>query len=95
VAEPGEPEDGSIKPVRVDGKIVVLARSGARCGAIDSRCPHAGGPLDQGSVVDGFVVCPWHGREYDLVTGRCEGYEGVGAYRIEIRNDGIYLAVQE
>ncbi len=32
-------------------------------------CPHLGGPLDAGSVVDGIVTCPWHGYRFDVRTG--------------------------
>ena len=35
-----------------------------------ARCSHMGGPLDQGWVLGGALVCPWHGSRYDLETGR-------------------------
>jgi nitrite reductase/ring-hydroxylating ferredoxin subunit len=37
--------------------------------AVDDRCLHTGGPLSDGWVVDGCVVCPWHGWVYSLHTG--------------------------
>ena len=37
--------------------------------AVENRCPHTGGPLVLGSVLDGTVVCPWHGARFDLCTG--------------------------
>lgn len=37
---------------------------------IDNSCLHMGGPLGDGAVRDGCVVCPWHGWRYDLSTGR-------------------------
>jgi hypothetical protein len=34
-------------------------------------CPHLGGPLDAGEVdAAGVVTCPWHGRRFDVRTGR-------------------------
>jgi len=36
---------------------------------MESRCSHRGGPLDDGSVVDGCIECPWHGARFDLETG--------------------------
>ncbi len=32
-------------------------------------CPHRGGPLAEGTVEHGKIVCPWHQWEFDLVTG--------------------------
>ena len=49
---------------------IVLVRQGERVHAMGARCSHAGGPLDQGWVLDGTLVCPWHGSRYDLETGQ-------------------------
>ena len=48
---------------------IVLVRQGDRVHAMGARCSHAGGPLDGGWVLDGTLVCPWHGSRYDLETG--------------------------
>ncbi len=49
---------------------IVLVKQGERVHAMGARCSHAGGPLDQGWVLDGTLVCPWHGSRYDLTTGQ-------------------------
>lgn len=49
---------------------IVLVRQGGKVHAMGARCSHAGGPLDQGWVLDGSLVCPWHGSRYDLATGQ-------------------------
>jgi nitrite reductase (NADH) small subunit len=36
---------------------------------IDNECPHKGGPLCDGIVSGTAVVCPLHGRRFDLETG--------------------------
>jgi nitrite reductase (NADH) small subunit len=55
-----------------DGLTLALFNAGAgrfhACGAV---CPHEGGPLADGWVEAGAVVCPWHGFDFDLTTGRC------------------------
>lgn len=48
---------------------IVLVRQGEQVHAMGARCSHAGGPLDQGWVLQGTLVCPWHGSRYDLETG--------------------------
>jgi nitrite reductase/ring-hydroxylating ferredoxin subunit len=40
-----------------------------RCHAV--VCPHRLGPLRDAEVADGRIRCPWHGYEFDLVTGAC------------------------
>jgi len=47
---------------------VFRCRSGA-LHATDAACPHRGGPLADGLVGDGSVVCPLHGFVFDLCTG--------------------------
>lgn len=36
---------------------------------IENKCPHKGGPLCDGIVSGATVVCPLHGRRFDLETG--------------------------
>jgi nitrite reductase/ring-hydroxylating ferredoxin subunit len=51
------------------GRPVVVARCADELLAFDALCPHALGPLDAAPVVDGRVVCPWHGKAFDVRTG--------------------------
>ena len=64
------PAEGRVRSVTVDGRTVALARCGARLGALENRCPHQGGPLGEGSIENGWLRCPWHGYDYDPLTGR-------------------------
>jgi nitrite reductase/ring-hydroxylating ferredoxin subunit len=48
---------------------VVLVKHRGRLQAMGARCSHMGGPLDQGWVLNGALVCPWHGSRYDLESG--------------------------
>lgn len=34
-------------------------------------CPHWLGPLDEVSVINGKVRCPWHGYRFDVIGGTC------------------------
>ncbi len=87
------PEDGRVRSVVVDGRSVALARCGAKLGALDNHCPHQGGPLGEGSIEKGLLRCPWHGYDYDPITGLPpEGFsDGVTAYPVDERDDGVYL----
>lgn len=93
VADADEVADGAVTEVAVGATVLALVRIGDRYAALHGRCPHAGGPLAQGLLENGLLVCPWHGREYDPFTGRCEGYaESARPCAVETRADGIYVA---
>jgi nitrite reductase/ring-hydroxylating ferredoxin subunit len=48
---------------------VALVRHKGRVHAMGARCSHMGGPLDEGWVLGGALICPWHGSCYELETG--------------------------
>ena len=51
---------------------MLLVRTDAGLRALANTCTHAGGPLDEGRIVDGCVVCPWHGSTFHLADGAIE-----------------------
>jgi nitrite reductase/ring-hydroxylating ferredoxin subunit/uncharacterized membrane protein len=48
---------------------VLVSRQEGRLCAIAATCTHAGGPLEDGTVREGQVVCPWHGSVFRLGDG--------------------------
>src|SRR5690348_5483614 len=91
------PDDGRVRSVVVDGRSVALARCGERLGALANRCPHQGGPLGEGSIENGWLRCPWHGYDYDPISGRPpEGFtDGAQPYLVDERGDGVYVCLPE
>lgn len=61
---------------------------------LDNRCLHLSGPLAEGLIEDGHVICPWHGWTYELATGRrrtgVDDVSGVGCYRAWIDGDDVW-----
>ena len=53
------PEEGQAREFTVDGKVICVARVEGALSAMDNVCPHRGGPLGQGVVMDGKLICPW------------------------------------
>ena len=74
---------------------LVLTHVGDDYGALDNRCPHQGGPLGEGSIEKGWLRCPWHGYDYDPLTGTPPpGFTDAPArFPVEIRTDGVYVEV--
>src|ERR1700742_1751284 len=62
--------DGRVATAIVDGRALCITRCGDQLGALDNRCPHQGGPLGEGSIEGGLLRCPWHGYDYDPITGK-------------------------
>lgn len=67
-----ELQEDTPRRVIANGVPVVLVRQGPEINALVATCAHQGGPLDQGHVHDGAIVCPWHGSRYALADGRLE-----------------------
>ena len=51
------------------GKEICVANVNGTYSAMDNICLHQGGPLGQGTIEKGKVVCPWHAWAYDPQTG--------------------------
>jgi len=49
---------------------VLLVRHNGRIYAMAERCAHQGGPLSEGALEHGTIVCPWHGSRFALDTGQ-------------------------
>ena len=49
--------------------LVVRSAAGDAVDVLANRCSHASGPLDEGTVADGCVTCPWHGSVFRLSDG--------------------------
>jgi len=50
-------------------EIAVFRQRDGRLFATENRCPHRQGPLAEGVLGGGRIICPLHGHQYDLETG--------------------------
>ena len=84
-----------VKAVVAAGRSVCLARTDHGLSALDNRCPHQGGPLGEGTIEDGWLICPWHGYEYDPATGLPPGgYDDAATpYPVEQTETAVRIAL--
>lgn len=61
--------EGTMQRVKAGDTDLLLARQGGRVCALAHACAHLGGPLSEGELKDGSVVCPWHRSEFRLDDG--------------------------
>lgn len=72
--------------------IAVFRQRDGRLFAADNTCPHRGGPLADGIVGGGKVICPLHARKFDLTTGQCaEENTAIRTYAVREVNGRIFL----
>lgn len=88
------PEQGATR-VTVGGRPLAVFRLGEHVAVTDAECPHAGGPLHEGTVVRGCVVCPWHGYRFDLASGECLDVPGLSlqVYPSSIEKGAVWVGL--
>ncbi len=95
VAQKSEIPEDTGKLVEVDGKEIGLFKVKGKVYALYNACIHVGGPLADGGVHGKSVMCPWHGWEFDLATGKCSFNESVKQPTFKVKEEGedIYVEV--
>jgi nitrite reductase (NADH) small subunit len=72
--------------------IAVFRQRDGRVFAIDNQCPHRGGPLAEGILGDGKVICPMHSWKIDLASGRCLGEAAsLRTYGVRVLNGRVFV----
>jgi len=91
----GELPPGTIREFQIEGKAIALANIDGKIYAINNSCLHRGGPLGQGPLAGKLVICPWHGWEYDVTTGKVAQNSAVGVdcYATEVRGQDVFVDV--
>lgn len=73
------------------GERLAVFKYDGRVSAISNVCQHQNGPLGEGKIVGGCVVCPWHGYEYRPDTGAAPPpfTEAVPTFRVRVVNGRV------
>ena len=94
VANKSDLSEGEIMLVEVGEERILLSHIGGEVYAIGEVCPHADGPLSDGTVEGEEVECPFHGSLFNLKTGENTGppaAEPVGRYAVRVDGDEILV----
>ena len=89
------PPEGEAKEFPLGDKVICVANVNGTISAMDNVCLHRGGPLGQGVIEGDKLVCPWHGWQYDVTTGKLVTNPAVACetYAVEVRGDDIFVDV--
>jgi len=84
---------GTIREFQVDGKNLAISNVGGKLYAIHNTCLHRGGPLGQGELAGETVTCPWHGWQFNVVSGKSSVNPAVGVacFPVEVRGEDIWV----
>jgi len=86
----------SMKLLHLKHKRIVLARTEDGYVAFEDRCTHKGGSLAAGTTMCNTVQCPWHGSQFDLVTGDVKegpAKKAIKTYQVKQSGDKIIVIV--
>jgi nitrite reductase (NADH) small subunit len=76
-------------------EVAVFRQRDGRLFAVDNRCPHKQGPLSEGLLGAGKVICPLHAHNFDLCTGKGPvPHETVRVYPIREAGGELLLEVE-
>jgi nitrite reductase (NADH) small subunit len=88
------PMAGKVREFTAAGRTLCVANVNGVVCVLDGTCPHEGGPLGEGSIEDGRVVCPWHAYAFDVRTGAAEDDPDVKAEVFEAKVENGELRVK-
>jgi 3-phenylpropionate/trans-cinnamate dioxygenase ferredoxin subunit len=79
---------------KTDGQRIAVFNIGGSYYAIESTCPHRGGPLAEGIVTGEEVICPWHGSRFNVKTGSVmtpPPRQGVKSFPVRVTGDDVEI----
>lgn len=83
--------------VEVEGQKVLLVRDGENVRAFSALCPHAGAPLEEGSICDGRIICPWHKAAFRVSDGGLvepPALDGLARFPVRVEGEDVFVGAQ-
>lgn len=86
---------GSMKTIRVNGKLVALANVDGIFFAVSDTCSHAQCSLGGNGMLDGNIItCGCHGAQFDAKDGKVLSLPAptdIATYEVKAEGDDIYI----
>ena len=92
--------EGTGESFTVAGVRIAVFKIDGEFFAVEDRCSHANAPLAGGYVHrrEKCVICPWHGAEFDLSTGRVmapPACEDIQSYPLLVENGELSVELPD
>jgi len=98
VAATSDIPTGEVRVVQCGARSLAVSNVDGTLYAIDNRCTHDNGPLGEGRLRNGRILCPRHGAAFDAKTGRVlslPAVKNVAAYEVIVEGDEVYIDCPE
>lgn len=96
IAPASELPNGERLFVELGDKPIVVFNIAGQYFAIGDVCSHDDGPLGDGTIEGYNIVCPRHGAEFDIRTGKVMQMPAVvdiPAYPVAVRDGMIFIGI--
>jgi toluene monooxygenase system ferredoxin subunit len=89
--------DGTMTTVVVDGRRVLLIRTGGHVSAFEDRCMHQSAYISIGKLAGRSLTCKLHGWRYDAVTGTGEQpcTTQLARFAVKLEGEAVWLDVDQ
>lgn len=92
-AEENSLKEGKLLRVEPGGRNILLLKVEEQIRAFSNICPHAGCSMDKGRLEEFTLICPCHGRRFDVRTGECLN-DHLKLRRYELKSEGGKVGVK-
>ena len=90
--------EGEVRVVECAGRSLALSNIDGELYAIDNVCTHDDGPLGEGRLQRGRVICPRHGAAFDAKTGKVlslPAVHDVRSYAVTVVGDQVLVECED
>jgi nitrite reductase/ring-hydroxylating ferredoxin subunit len=86
---------GAVAEIFVEGTPYAICNVDGKLFCVDGTCPHAGGPLGQGTLEGNRLMCPWHAWEFDCRTGLIDSDEdmSISTYPVTVQQGEVLVDI--
>ena len=79
--------------ISLAGERVAIFKYDGKISALSNVCQHQNGPLGEGKIVAGCIICPWHGYQYLPETGASPPpfVERVPTFNVRVKNGRVWV----
>ena len=88
------PRPGQAREFNAGPRTLCIANIDGVIRALDNECPHRGGPLAEGMIENGKLICPWHAWTFDPATGATDAsQERVAVYPVSMEGEDVFVKI--